>query len=311
MTQPSDKAASAPETSPFHAGELALQDRAGTRARLDVAGRHIIRDHMPDQHRELFEKLPYVFAGVADARGQPWATLLTGDPGFVRTTQKEMTIATLPSPGDPARLALRPGALVGLLGIEPATRRRNRMNGRIGPQTESGFKVEVVQSFGNCPKYIQTRQHRHILNERPAVLRAETARLGREARALVDGSDTFFIATASGPGPEDWTGGVDVSHRGGQPGFVRTSDTGGQSVLTIPDFTGNGFFNTFGNLMQEPRAGLLFVDFKRGHLLQLAARGTVHWNSPEVAKVVGAERLLALEITGGQWLFDAVSFRWD
>ncbi len=310
MTQPPDIAAQSPVASPFHEGELALQGRAGTRARLEVAGRRIIRDHMPDQHRELFEKLPYLIAGVADGGGQPWATLLTGDPGFVTTTPHAMTVAALPSPLDPARQALQPGASVGLLGIELTTRRRNRMNGRVSGVTEGGFTVDVVQSFGNCPKYIQTRQHRRVLNDRPVVLHAETARLGREALAMIEGSDTFFIATASGPDRQDWTGGMDVSHRGGAPSFVRAGEVAGKTMLTVPDFTGNGFFNTLGNLAQEPRAGLLFVDFKRGHLLQLSARGTVHWNSPEVATALGADRILTLEVTGGRWMLDAVDLGW-
>lgn len=311
MTFPPERASPTPEASPFHAGELALQARAGTRARLEVAGRRIIRDHMPDEHRELFEKLPYLVAGVADAGGQPWATLLTGDPGFVRTTPKAMTIAALPAPADPAAGALREGASVGLLGIELTTRRRNRMNGRVGAVSEAGINVDVVQSFGNCPKYIQPRQHRRAARERPVVLREETSRLGREALELVDGADTFFIATASGAGLKGWAAGVDVSHRGGQPGFVRAADGAGQTVLTVPDFAGNGFFNTFGNLTQEPRAGLLFVDFARGHLLQLSVRGTVLWNSPGVAAAMGAERVLTLDVTGGHWLLDAVDLRWD
>ncbi len=311
MTLPPELAAPTPEASPFHAGELALQERAGTRARLEVAGRRIIRDQMPDQHRELFEKLPHMIAGVADAGGQPWATLLTGDPGFVSTTPKAMTIAALPAPADPTAGTLQVGASVGLLGIELTTRRRNRMNGRVGGVTEAGFTVDVVQSFGNCPKYIQIRQHRRVASERPVVLREETSRLGREALALVEGADTFFIATASGSGPQDWTAGIDVSHRGGQPGFVRVAEVSGRTVLTVADFAGNGFFNTFGNLTQEPRAGLLFVDFEHGHLLQLSVQGTVQWNSPEVAVATGADRVLTLEVTGGHWLLDAVNLRWD
>jgi len=114
------------EGSPFHAGERAVQDRAGTRARMDVAGPRLIRDHMPDQHRELFDKLPYLIVGAADAVGQPWATLLTAEPGFVTTTPREMRIAALPDDLDPVRQALQPGAAIGVLGIELETRRRNR-----------------------------------------------------------------------------------------------------------------------------------------------------------------------------------------
>src|SRR4051812_45394486 len=112
---------------PFHAGELALQDATGARERMAVAGPIAIRDHMPDQHRELFEKLPVIFAGALDPQGQPWATVLHGSPGFVRTPDsRTLRVGSLPGSSDPAGAGLRVGASVGLLGLEPHTRRRNR-----------------------------------------------------------------------------------------------------------------------------------------------------------------------------------------
>lgn len=289
----------ATEISPFHKGEREVQDLAGTRARMDVAGPRLIRDHMPDQHRELFDKLPYLIVGAADATGQPWATLLAAEPGFVTTTPREMRIAALPDDLDPVRQALQPGAAVGVLGIELGTRRRNRMNGRVRNLGASGFSVDVVQSYGNCPKHIHIRQHERVSHNRPVSRLAETAALSPEARSLIERSGTFFIATTTGHDPKDWTLGVDVSHRGGEPGFVRLQDTPDKTRLRVPDYAGNGFFNTLGNLALDPRAGLLFVDFARGHLLQLSARGTVQWNGPEVTATSGAERMLTLEITGG------------
>ncbi|HKY46193.1 MAG TPA: pyridoxamine 5'-phosphate oxidase family protein [Pyrinomonadaceae bacterium] len=61
---------------------------------------------------------------------------------------------------------------------------------------------------------------------------------------------------------------MDVSRRGGETGFVRIDG----SRLTIPDFAGNRFFNTLGNLLLNPRAGLLFIDFNSGDLLLLSGR---------------------------------------
>ena len=63
--------------------------------------------------------------------------------------------------------------------------------------------------------------------------------------------------------------GIDVSHRGGKPGFVRVDDGVGGTVLTFPDFRGNFFFNTLGNITAHPKAGLLFVDHETGGVLQL------------------------------------------
>jgi uncharacterized protein len=301
----------ATEGSPFHEGEREVQDRAGTRARMDMAGPRLIRDLMPDQHRELFEKLPYLIAGIADAAGQPWASVLAAEPGFVTTTPREMRIAALPSPMDPVRQALLPGAAIGVLGIELTTRRRNRMNGRIRTVGASGFAVDVVQSFGNCPKYIHIRQHERVSPNRPASRLAEDAALSPEARSLIERSDTFFITTTTGRDPQDWTLGVDVSHRGGEPGFVHLQDTADGVLLHVPDYAGNGFFNTLGNLTLDPRAGLLFVDFAQGHLLQLAARGSVVWNDAATVAVSGADRMLVLDIAGGHWLHDALDLRWS
>ncbi|HET7525250.1 MAG TPA: pyridoxamine 5'-phosphate oxidase family protein, partial [Burkholderiaceae bacterium] len=68
---------------PYHRGERVLQRMTGMRERLAEVGPRMVRDHMPDQHRELFGKLPFVLVGSVDEHGQPHASLLAGPPGFV------------------------------------------------------------------------------------------------------------------------------------------------------------------------------------------------------------------------------------
>ena len=94
---------------PFHAGEIALQQRAGVHERMATVGRQVIRDHMPDQHRELFEKLPTLLLATLDDAGQPWPTMLAGAPGFVRTPMTATLSHKLPfllEVDDAARLML-------------------------------------------------------------------------------------------------------------------------------------------------------------------------------------------------------------
>ena len=67
---------------------------------------------------------------------------------------------------------------------------------------------------------------------------------------------------------------MDISHRGGRPGFVQVSG----NELIIPDFSGNRYFNTFGNLLIEPRASLLFIDFDTGDVLRLKGIASIDWN---------------------------------
>ena len=300
---------------PFHPGEQALQARAGLRERMAQVGRKVIRDFMPDQHRELFEKLPFLVAGSVDAQGRPWASLLTGRPGFVSSPDpRTLAVAALPHAADPLAQQLRLGSPLGLLGIELPTRRRNRMNGRVAAVHTGGFSVQVEQSFGNCPQYIQARAPLDARGAWPAAAphvtaRHEGAALGAQAEAVVRQADTFFMATATLRGGV--TGGVDVSHRGGRPGFVRVQQRDGRSVLTAPDFRGNYFFNTLGNIAEHPHAGWLFIDFEHGHLLSLSGAAHVVWDGPEVEAFAGAERLVQLTVEDALWLHDALPARWS
>lgn len=302
-------------TDPFHAGEIAVQERAGVRARIAEIGPRVVRDFMPDQHRELFGKLPSLWVGSLDGDGRPWASLLVGEPGFVSAPDaRHLRIAAGPGFGDPLAAALVPGAPLGLLGLEPATRRRNRMNGTVVAVDAGGFTVVVDQSFGNCPQYIQARaQHwaePPAAHAKPRPVVTLGPRLDENAGRLVERSDTFFVASASAQargaaGAE----GVDVSHRGGKQGFVRVDTVGAASVLTIPDFRGNAMFQTLGNLAARPVAGLVFVDPERGDLLQLTGRAEIVWSGPEVDAFAGAQRLWRVAVEAGRFVAGAVPLR--
>jgi uncharacterized protein len=279
------------EAPPWHAGERALQQRAGSAEALAEAGRRIVRAEMPQQHRDFYAQLPFIVMGAADAQGQPWATLLAGAPGFVRATAVDrLQLRALPGPGDPLHGALHEGQAVALLGIEPHTRRRNRVNGAISSLGDSGFALQVQQSFGNCPQYIQSRELQPVATGATLVEQG-TALQGRAAE-LVRSADTFFIATQALTG--EVSGGADVSHRGGKPGFVRID--GGGARLSWPDFAGNRFFNTLGNLALDPRAGLVFADFASGDLLHVAGRAEIVWSGAELEAFEGAQRLVQLRV---------------
>jgi predicted pyridoxine 5'-phosphate oxidase superfamily flavin-nucleotide-binding protein len=274
-----------------------VQERVGVRARMDAGGRRSIRDFMPDQHRVFFAQLPFLLVGSTDAEGQPWASILAARPGFASSPDpKILRIDGRPLAGDPLNRTLHEGAEIGLLGIELPTRRRNRLNGVIAKRDPEGFTVSVRQSFGNCPQYIQARAFCLVDNPtapRPAPAVPSSDRLTDADRALVGQADTFFIASANLSREAGAARGVDVSHRGGRPGFVRIDD---ERTLTTPDFAGNFFFNTIGNLQHDPRAGLLFIDFEAGDLLYLAGDAEIVWDGPEVAAFAGAQRLVRFHL---------------
>lgn len=299
----------------FHAGELALQQQHGVRERMDAVGRAMIRSHMPQQHRELFAKLPTLWLGTLDAEGRPWATVLAGAPGFMQAPDDStLDVLAHPDPQDPAAGGLAAGAPVGLLGLEPHTRRRNRMNGEVLTAGAQGFAVRVRQSFGNCPKYIQARAPMPAVGRRAGPVSTEGPALSAPALALVQASDTCFIASSSAGAPrhgEAAGAGVDISHRGGRPGFVHVSRTPAGHQLTLPDYAGNAMFNTLGNLLVWPWAGLLFIDWNTGHLLQLSATASLVHAGPALAAHPGAQRLLVLQVVGGVWRPAALPLAWS
>jgi predicted pyridoxine 5'-phosphate oxidase superfamily flavin-nucleotide-binding protein len=296
----------------FHAGEQALQSRVGLRERMAEIGPLVLRDQMPAQHRAFFAQLPSLVVGSIDAQGQPWASMLAASPGFAHSPDPiHLRIDALPDAADPLAASLHEGSALGLLGLEPQTRRRNRMNGRVHDIDARGFSVEVQQSFGNCPKYIQARLPAMVAwPAAPGAVRHFEGVDDAVARRLVASADTFFIASAhpqAGEHGDDASHGVDVSHRGGRPGFVRVDSDG---AFTVPDFSGNRFFNTLGNLVLNPRAGLLFVDFERGDVLQLAVRTEIVWDGPEVSAFPGAERFVRFTVTRGVYRPTALPLRW-
>ena len=285
-------------SSPWHDGEREAQRRAGTAERMERYGGRVIRAFMPDQHRQFFAQLPFVIVGSVDRQGLPWASLLAGPPGFVQSPDdRTLRVAALPASGDQLAGALTRDARLGILGIELSTRRRNRANGHVAAVDASGFTLAVEQSFGNCPQYIQLRET--LTQFPPRTVEVETfVALDDAVRALIAASDTMFVATAAAPGPAV-SQGVDVSHRGGRPGFVDVAPDG---TISVPDFPGNGFFNTIGNLVANPRAGLLFIDFASGDLLQVAGEVEIVWGGPSVEAFPGAERLWRLKPVRGRWL---------
>lgn len=295
------------DSSRFHAGELRVQQRAGVRDDFAQRAGAAIRDQMPEQHRQFFSDLPLFFLGALDAPGQPWATVLAGEPGLIAAPDtRSLRIAGGLLPGDPLQGQLLPGRHVGGLGLVPATRRRNRVNGVIEAADGEVLDIRVLQSFGNCPQYIQQRSPRpEAPRTPPLVLRSPG--LSAQDRALIEHADTFFIASANLDAGAGAARGVDVSHRGGRPGFVHVDADG---TLLAPDFIGNFFFNTLGNLVEYPRAGLLFVDFEQGDLLHLAVEAEIVWDGPLVVAFEGAERLLRFRVREVVRNVGALPFRW-
>ncbi|MGY3530323.1 FAD-binding oxidoreductase [Bradyrhizobium sp. USDA 4452] len=291
----------------WHEGELAIQQKVGVAEKMAAVGRRAVRDFMPDQHREFFAQIPFIVVGSVDRSGDVWASVLAGRPGFIASpTPRSLEIDARPDSGDPVGEGMREGDAIALLGIELHTRRRNRANGLLRASSGSALSFELDQSFGNCAQYIQLRDFAFV-REPDAAFTGEVEQgttLDQAAREVITAADTFFVASYA---EREDRRQVDVSHRGGKAGFVRVAADG---TLTIPDFAGNLFFNTLGNILVNGKAGLLFVDFDTGDMLQLTGDAEVMLDSPETAAFQGAERLWSFRVRRLVRRRGALPLRW-
>ncbi|MCC9309824.1 pyridoxamine 5'-phosphate oxidase family protein [Kitasatospora sp. RB6PN24] len=266
----------------------------------------------PTKHRripavaaEFLTAQPMLLVGAADADGRIWASALADRPGFLRARPglgdepDAVTIAARPTPHDPLAAVLGGSTRVGMIALEPARRRRMRMNGR-ATATGDGLHVALDQVFSNCPKYIQARGF-DLLARQPGPVR-RTSQLTLPQQLFVNSADTFFIATA------DRAGDLDTSHRGGLPGFVEVL---GPGRLRFPDYAGNAMFATLGNLAENPAAGLLFIDWDTGTTLQLTGTARIDWDPAHSAQVPGAQRLVDFTVAGVVESVAALPLTWS
>ncbi|CRZ14006.1 pyridoxamine 5'-phosphate oxidase family protein [Mycolicibacterium neworleansense] len=251
----------------YHSGELTVQRRMGQEAIATRVGR-MIRTEIPEAAAAFLAEQPMIVLTAADDEGRVWTSLITGPPGFVHADEpRTIVIDARPAPGDPLRDILRSGQQVGMIAIEPQTRRRMRVNGTAEP-SGTGLRIHTDQVYSNCPKYISRRDIVGVrsASEQPELSRGDS--LTDRQLDLIATADAFFIGSA------DAVGNADASHRGGNPGFLQALSP---RLLRWPDYRGNSMFMTLGNIEANPRCGLLVIDWSSGSTLQLTGTAAINW----------------------------------
>jgi len=267
----------------FHSGEIAVQERAGVRDIAADVGEGIA-DHLPPGASEFLGRRQMAVLGTIDQHGNVWASVVTGEPGFIETVDdRTLKIAAQISSSDPLSRNLGTESHVALFAPDFVSSRRVRVNGR-GIIKNGAIFITTDEVYGNCRRYLQERifvgtRQTPAANLKPGI----GTELSASQQQQISQADTFFIATDN---PDR---GADVSHKGGNPGFVRILDA---RRIAFPDYNGNSMFNTLGNLTVNPHAGLLFIDFDSGRTLQLTGRASIDWSPERVRTFPGAERVI-------------------
>jgi hypothetical protein len=88
---------------------------------------------------------------------------------------------------------------------------------------------------------------------------------------VIESADMFFLATA------DEDGQPQCSYKGGDPGFVRVID---ERTIAFPSYDGNGMFLSLGNVLRNPKVGLLFIDFAKRSRMRLNGVASIDPDDP-------------------------------
>ena len=280
----------------YHEGELLVQQRTGEELQAKRnAG--VISDRIIPGAIPFIAQQSMVVLGSVDADRNVWASALFGRPGFVSAAHDRAVDFDLSQAGydehDPLWANIAGDPRIGMLAIELATRRRLRVNGNLTRVNDEKLRLDVIEAYPNCPKYIQRRHITQLSGEsRDGIEPRSGGILSAPQRTYIGAADTFFVASAH---PER---GVDVSHRGGNPGFVQILD---ERTIRVPDYAGNSMFNTLGNFVANPRAGLLFIDFDANRTLQLVGTAEIRWELDESSDRTGGTRRY-WDFTVERWL---------
>lgn len=280
---------------PFHQGEIAVQKRAGESARARANGA-VVKAEILEGALSFIARQSLVAVGSTAGDGSLWASVISGTIGFMRADDPHAVHIDLSqavvAQCDPVLDNLAHDSRIGTLMIELETRRRLKINGRAAFENNE-LVVEVEKSFPLCPKYIQRRKVRlaadlERINEQSFSAGVE---LGLAEVELINNCDTLFVASSY---VEEDNSNIDVSHRGGNPGFVMVEST---RRIRVPDYSGNGMFNTFGNLQLNNKAGVILIDFSRQQALQVTGVAEVLFDQEDSEnRTGGTNRFWTLDI---------------
>ncbi len=279
-------------TETFHKGELAVQQKTGEAIMASSVGR-IISNTIHKRMHLFIEAQTMAIVSSIDTHDTIWVSVLFGNIGFISVLNQQTLsidkLTTYSTKKDILYDNIEAKNDIGLLLIELSTRRRFRINGTV-QTTKNTIEISVKEAYANCPKYIQQRVINIPKDYKPIHTTTEKeTELNQNIKNWITQADTFFIGSNSNHNK------LDASHRGGNKGFIEIiGDT-----LKIPDYKGNSMYNTLGNIYQNSKAGLLFIDFEKGSILQLTGTSTILFdqNSEEdLLKTGGTGRYLVFTV---------------
>ncbi|KIK68019.1 hypothetical protein GYMLUDRAFT_155628 [Collybiopsis luxurians FD-317 M1] len=315
----------------WHVGERSIRQKLHFAGDPSLEGMYAyIADEIDPGMAQFHAECHFLPVTTLDSTGRPWSSILAPRGGktgsrFIRYIGgSKLRITSEVWEGEPILRTGRDKMLVAGIGIHFPTRMRNKIAGYAESYSHSD-KDRVVQldfrvneTIGNCPKYITIRQFSPHPNGSPKVAAEkldmkEGDRLPDELIDFILGSDTVFFGTtyaAPKNEAEMFPSHLGMNQRGGHKGFIRVSRKDGRT-LALPDYSGNRFMTSLGNVEATPLASFTFVDFENGAILYLTgnAANLFGEDAKRIMPMHNKYAITTLYVTGYTFVLDALPFR--
>nr|POF04565.1 hypothetical protein CFP56_56046 [Quercus suber] len=311
---------------PWHIGEQRIRDT------LHVSGddNPTVPALSPQLSRHL-SIAPLIAVGTLDSDNKPWTTIWGGQPGLAQALGGnalgiKTQVARRHDPvveelvgkevGGEVKREDGKGRMVSGVTMDLNARKRVKFFGRMvagalgsaenGETGEDGAQVQLVlnieQSLGNCPKYINCKTLEPAISA-PELIHSGPC-LSQRGLDLLDKADVFFISSSNRN--DD----MDTNHRGGPSGFIRTTtDNPSGTVLYLPEYSGNRLYQTLGNLLVNPLAGLCVPDFISGDVLYMTGNTEILIADAATKVLPRSNLVVKFTVTDSRYVSSALPFR--
>ena len=243
----------------FHEGEYHIQEIMGVRKSSDTLS-SMIKDNIPPIAAKFLKDLNFCIITISTKKDDLFTYTVYNHNNFIEVlNQSQITINLENHSYIPKKFYNIENINIGMIGLNFEKAMRIRINGK-GQIKSNKLYFSIDEIYSNCPKYIKRR----VLQKNTKNLEKQTIQkekiLNEKIINIISNIDTFFIATSHKEK------GLDVSHKGGEKGFLKVIQT---HQLSFEDVPGNNLYNTIGNIYTNPNINIFFIDFKNNNTYHL------------------------------------------
>lgn len=258
----------------YHEGEKYIQSLMGVSDEAEDLS-SMIQKKIPSVASDFLKTLRFGVIALSIDNEKVYTTLVYSDSCFITEERSDKIIISLEHYDYIDEQFFEAENLkIGFIGLDFEKAMRVRING-FGKIKGGTLSLEINEIYSNCPRHIHKRVLQTKFKDLGKVSVLRDTKMSTACIDVIKKADTFFLASSHARRE------LDVSHKGGEVGFVNLVSS---SKLIFEDTPGNNMFNSLGNIHTNSFSSLLFIDFEHGITYHLQGKAEVKESAGEEKK---------------------------